>query len=170
MATWTTPTAVHSKCGEQVTHPATHAIDDDTGTYWRHYDTCYHWIIFDLGQTYKVSKIRIYQSTTFGNRWGVSAGLDVFVSDNPASWGSAVWTGTLDVSGWQESGTFNKNGRYIKLVSKSDMYSQRMYEFEGYCAEVVPPAVGALQVKMDVGPHPRSKISFGRRSKLGMKI
>ena len=29
---------------------------------------------------------------------------------------------------------------------------------------------GALPIKMDVGPHPRSRISFGRRSKLGMKF
>ena len=33
-----------------------------------------------------------------------------------------------------------------------------------------PPSAGELQIKMDVGPHPRSRISFGRRSKLGMKL
>ena len=32
-----------------------------------------------------------------------------------------------------------------------------------------PTVVGNLPVKMDAGPHPRSKMSFGRVSKLGMK-
>jgi hypothetical protein len=134
MPTWTTPSAVHSKCGEEATHPATDAKDDDTGTYWNHLATCYHWIIFDLSQTYTVSKIRLYQSTISAKRWGMAAGLDVFVSDDPASWGSAVWTGILNALGWQESGAFNKDGRYVKLVSKDDDPAQRMYEFDAYCS------------------------------------
>ena len=175
MAVWTTPTAVHSKCGEEGSFPATNAKDDNTGTYWWHIATCYHWIIFDMGQSYSVTKIRLYQSITPSDQWGgPSGGLDVYISDDPTDWGSAVWTGLLGGHYWQETGAFQKNGRYVKLVSKENGITQRMNEFDAYCAEVEPPppppSAGALPIKMDVGPHPRSRISFGRRSKLGMKL
>ena len=136
MPTWTTPSAVHSKCGENANTEAIKAKDDDTSTYWRHYTTCYHWIIFDLGQTKTVSKIRLYQSAFSQQQWGETEGVDVYVSDNPANFGVAVWTGTLNAAGWQESGAFSKNGRYVKLVSKSDSQYTRMYEFDAYCAAV----------------------------------
>jgi hypothetical protein len=132
---WTTPTSVHSKCGEAApNYAATKAKDDNTSTYWSHISTCYHWIIFDFSQTYTITKIRIYQGILGTLRWGTTDGLDVYVSDNPADWGSAVWTGTLLNQGWQESGAFSKNGRYLKLVSKNNLNTQRMYEFDAYCA------------------------------------
>jgi hypothetical protein len=139
---WTTPTSVHSKCGETSPYVATRAIDGDTSafSYWWHQSLCYHWIKFDFGATYNITKIRLYQSTTISNAWGTYTGLEVYVSDDPGNWGSAVWTGALDDPGWQESGAFDKDGRYVKLVSKTSAQSQRLYEFEGYCGE---PGVGA---------------------------
>lgn len=136
MPTWTTPSAIHSKCGETSIYVATRAIDNDTGNYWWHNSTCYHWIIFDLGQTYTVSKIRLFQESA---RWGQSSGLDVYVGDDPANLGSAVWTGVLNAMYWQESGTFSKNGRYVKLVSKSNSFSQQLKEFDAYCAAGITP-------------------------------
>ena len=132
MGTWTTPSAIHSKCGEYALHPAIDTIDDDTASYWRHNATCYHWIIFDCSQTYSFSKIKIYQGTLSTAHFGKADGLDVFVSDDPTNWGSAVWTGVLNASGWQQSGSFNKDGRYVKLVSKNDDTAQRLYEFVAY--------------------------------------
>ena len=137
MAVWTTPTAVHSKCGEDGSFPATNAKDDNTSTYWLHIATCYHWIIFDMNQTYSVTKIRLYQNTTPSEKWGVASGIDVYVSDDPADWGSAVWTGVLGGNYWQETGTFQKNGRYVKLVSKSNAMTQEMHEFDAYCGDVL---------------------------------
>jgi hypothetical protein len=137
MAEWTTPTSIHSKCGEDAPlHAAIKAIDNNITKYWTHPSTCYHWIIFDLEQTYTITKIRLYQSSTSYRRWGLSAGLDVFVSGNPADWGSAVWTGVLNATGWQESGAFSKNGRYVKLVAKDDSQNPWLYEFDAYCAAV----------------------------------
>lgn len=137
MAVWTTPSSIHSKCGEYPPNfIATNAIDDDTSSFWRHNADCYHWIIFDLSQTYTITKIRIYQSTVSTYRWGKGNGLDVYVSDDPASWGSAVWTGVLDADYWQESDAFSKDGRYVKLVSKSNESAQVMYEFDAYCAAI----------------------------------
>lgn len=135
MAEWTTPTAVHSKCDEEVDHPATNAKDGDTGTYWNHDDSfCDHWIIFDMGETKGITKMRLYQAGMGWNYWGGNPGMFVYVSDNPADWGAAVWTGNLDASGWQESGSFDKNGRYVKLVTQTKIATQQMYEFEAYCA------------------------------------
>lgn len=136
MSVWTTPSAIHSKCGDSAEQPASNTKDEDTDTFWRHGSLCYHWIIFDLGQTYTISKIRLYQYSVSIARWGKTNGLDVYVSDDPTSWDSAVWTGVLNASGWQESGSFSKNGRYVKLVSKDNPSAQRMYEFDAYCAAV----------------------------------
>lgn len=132
---WTSPTSIHSKCGEEVSNPATNAKDGNTSTNWWHQSLCYHWIIFDFGSTYNITKIRLYQSSTYSYMWGIADGLEVYVSDDPGSWGSAVWTGILDDPSWQESGAFDKDGRYVKLVSLTNAQSQRMHEFEGYCGE-----------------------------------
>jgi hypothetical protein len=129
---WTTPTVIHSKCGESGVNVATRTIDDDTGTWWQHNDVCFHWIIFDMGATKTITKIRVYQVGTTSYRWGQDDGLTVYVSDDVGDFGAAVWEGALDATGWQESGSFSKNGRYIKLVSKSDSALQLMYEFDAY--------------------------------------
>jgi hypothetical protein len=81
-----------------------------------------------MGKIMNISRIRIYQSSDSSYRWGRSSGIEVYVSNNPSSWGSAVWTGSLDSSGWQYSGTFSAEGQYVKLVSRSTSSSQRLYE------------------------------------------
>jgi hypothetical protein len=129
-STWKTPTAVYSKCGQDSYYPATRAIDGSTSTYWRHSTTEYHWIVLDMGQSIPITKIRIYQSSYSTYRWGRSSGLSVYVSNDPNNWGSYVWTGKLDSSGWRETGTFSATGRYVKLVSKSTSSSQRLYEVQ----------------------------------------
>ncbi len=130
VAGWVTPSAIHSKCGEDVESPATNTIDDNTTTAWRHFVVGYHWIIFDMGATKTISRIRLYQHMLAGLRWGLATGLTVYVGDNPADLGAAVWEGVLNASGWQESGEFSKDGRYVKLVTKSDSSSQIMLEFD----------------------------------------
>jgi hypothetical protein len=127
---WKTPSAVYSKCGQDSSYPATRAIDGSTSTYWRHSTTENHWIILDMGQSTKITKIRIYQSSTSSYRWGQSSGIRVYVSNDPNNWGSYVWTGTLNSGGWRESGTFSATGRYVKLYSKSTSSSQRLYEVQ----------------------------------------
>jgi hypothetical protein len=83
-----------------------------------------------MGQSTKITKIRIYQSSTSSYRWGQSSGIRVYVSNDPNNWGSYVWTGTLNSGGWRESGTFSATGRYVKLYSKSTSSSQRLYEVQ----------------------------------------
>ena len=138
MADWTTPAAIHSKCGETSPNLATRAIDTDTAKDWMHYvASCYHWIIFDMGSTKTITKIRLYQYLDgVFYRWGRTSGLTVYVGDDPADFGAEVWHGVLDVDGWQESGAFSKDGRYVKLVTLYGQKYEKMFEFQAYAADV----------------------------------
>jgi len=138
MADWTTPTAVHSKCGETSPYIAVNTIDESITTFWYHGSTEYHWIIFDMGETKKITQIRLYvPSGTSTMIFGLDVGLYVYVGDDPANLGDAVWEGILNVENqWNESGTFDKNGRYIKLLSKSNYKYQRIYEFDAMAEAV----------------------------------
>jgi len=148
--TWTTPSSVYSKCGETSPNVASRTIDGDTGTYWRHSTTENHWIVLDMGKTVNTTKIRIYQGSS--NRWGGSSGIEVYVSNDPTSWGSAVWTGALDSSNWRESGSFFAQGRYVKLRSLSTSSSQRLYEVQVQTQE--------RQVTVEFDPVKRYSASF----------
>lgn len=127
---WKTPVAVYNKCGESSGSDAINAIDNSTSTYWRHNNADLHWITLDMGITVNTSRVKIYQSSTSSYMWGGSSGINVYVSDNPNSWGSAVWSGVLNSSGWQSSGAFSAQGRYVKLSSNSTSSSQRLYEVQ----------------------------------------
>jgi hypothetical protein len=128
MADWTTPSAIHSKCGESTYQKAIYTIDENTGTYWQHPTTQYHWIIFDMGETKRITQVRLYSDGTY--RFGRTTGLYVYVGDDPADLGDAVLEDIVDATGWWESGAFDKNGRYIKLLSKSNSADQLIYEFD----------------------------------------
>ena len=133
---WTTPSSIHSMCGQEIGHENTKAIDSDTGTYWQHATTEYHWIVFDMGETRTITKIKLYQSFMEPDPWGGQDGVTVYVSDDPANWGDNVWEGDMFGSDeWVESGDFNKDGRYVKLVSKQYDYSEYsgMCEFQACC-------------------------------------
>ena len=127
---WDTPSAIHSECGESDPYFANKTIDESNTTYWTHTALCYHWIIMDMGETKTITKIRLYQGASTAYRFGTSTGFQVYVGDDPEDLGDAVWEGALDAAGWQETGNFSKNGRYIKLLSESDGANQRIYEFD----------------------------------------
>jgi len=131
---WITPKAVYGKCGESGSNIAENSIDRSTSTYWRHSSTCYHWIIYDLGETMNISRLRIYQGYYDWDQgyydWGSTAGINIYVSNDPQNWGSAVWTGRIDGNGWVNSGRFQAQGRYIKLESRSNSASQRLIEVQ----------------------------------------
>jgi hypothetical protein len=151
--TWTTPTGIYSKCGQDSYNPATYAIDGSTSTYWLHSTTENHWITLDLGTTMNITEIRVFQSYTSSQRWGQSNGVEVYVSNDPNNWGTAIWTGRLDSgSGWQESGTFSAQGRYVKLRSLSTSSSQRLYEVQVQTSQ--------KQVAIEFDPVNRYQASF----------
>lgn len=146
VAEWTTPKSVHSRCGEDAASPASNAIDKSTGTWWKHAAFDWHWIIFDMGSSKKITKIRLYQYIDAFFRWGLADGLYVSVSDDPTDFGYPVWEGVLNAEGWQESAIFSKNGRYIKPETKSNSADQIMCEFEAMAEAVAPPPTHTLNV------------------------
>jgi len=125
---WQTPIAIHSKCGEASPYLAINTIDGNVGTLWFHNVTCYHWLACDLGSTKTISKLRLYQG---GIPFGYNVSVSIFVSDNPADWGTAVWVGSMVGSlPWVESGAFSRAGRYIKILSGSNNRWQSLFEFQ----------------------------------------
>jgi hypothetical protein len=149
---WDTPDDVYDECGQDGGYPSSRAIDGSTSSSWRHSTTQNHWIELDMGQTMDISRIRIYQSSTASYRWGQSSGIEVYVSNDPNNWGSAVWTGTLDASGWRETGSFTAQGRYVRLYSRSTSSSQRLYEVEVQTTE--------KQALIEVNPVERYSAAF----------
>ena len=147
--TWANPADVYDKCGEDSWHPASDAIDGSTWTYWQHSTTENHWITLDMGQTMDISRIRIYQQS---GDWGDSSGIEVYISDDPENWGSAVWIGQIDGWQWEYSGTFSAKGRYVRLYSRSASSSQRLYE--------VQVEVQERQVTIEFNPVERFQASF----------
>ncbi|MEM4700686.1 MAG: discoidin domain-containing protein [Candidatus Bathyarchaeia archaeon] len=125
---WITPKTVYNRCSESGSNVAANSIDGSTSTYWRHDSTCYHWIIYDLGEPMNISRVRIYQGQY---DWGSTAGINIYVSNDSQNWGSAVWTGRIDGDNqWVASGQFQAQGRYIKLESRSNSASQRLIEVQ----------------------------------------
>lgn len=125
-----TPLSVYARCGHSGGNSAGMSIDGSTSTYWQHNVQCYHYIIYDLGSSMSVLRIRVYQPTGSTYDWGGTGGIEVYVSDNPSNWGSAVWTGSIAGDGWVYSGVFYARGRYVRLVSKSNSPNQRLYEVQ----------------------------------------
>ncbi|WGM89133.1 MAG: discoidin domain-containing protein [Candidatus Bathyarchaeum tardum] len=123
---WTTPYAVYGQCGGSSS--SGNSIDSRTNTYWRHDSSENHWIIFDMGETIPISGISIYQPSYDTYDWGRTSGIEIYVSNDPESWGSPVWTGRIDGYQWEESDVFSAEGRYVILRSLSTSSSQRLYE------------------------------------------
>ena len=137
MAEWTTPTAIHSKCGEESPlHPAIKFIDGNTSEYWGHGVNHLHWIILDLEQSYSVSGVRIWVASVSQSKW---ESVDVYVSNDPANWGAAVATALnfTTSNSWNEHTFTAKTGRYIKLEGIDTQHGGGYlygYEFDAYCA------------------------------------
>ena len=116
---WTSPTAIHSKCGEDGSWPASNAIDGNLTTRWDHSVAHEHWIIFDLGSTKTVQKVRLY--VTGGARGGICEVTAVYINDTAdESGGSKGSLGSI-ISGdnWNEIDVTDTSGRYIKIKLKT---------------------------------------------------
>ena len=139
---WVTPTAIHSKCGEDASYPASNAIDGSLTTRWDHFASHEHWIIFDLGSTKTVQKIRLY--VTGAGRGCICEVTAVYINDTAdESGGSKGSLGSILSGGnWNEIDVTDTSGRYIKIklktldasglnCSASNSMAQ-LYEFEAY--------------------------------------
>ncbi|MEW6378760.1 MAG: Ig-like domain-containing protein [bacterium] len=105
---WRTPQAVHS---EYLFWLPECLIDDHPETGNMYVPFADHWVIFDLGQSCQVTQIRLLLSAT--RQW------NIFVSDDPAAFGTAVkanWLAQADPAGTGTAVT-PKQGRYLKLFT-----------------------------------------------------
>lgn len=146
---WRTPTSVYSKCGEDLWFEAARTIDNSVTTTWVHSTEHTHWIAYDMGSAYKMNKLRIY--TTPNMSYGVCQVCEVYISDDPVSWGSNLLSACESLSagtGWKEVSFTATEGRYIKIVFKTfDLFESPQcnyghnlnifYEFDAYCVSAV---------------------------------
>lgn len=117
---WQSPTSVYSSCGYEASYPPENLIDGDVATLWMHFVHETHEVIFDLGETKYVTKVRLYVYDMTSSQWGL---VGVYVSDDPTSWGISVLSpgsfkdGELGAEWVEQTLIAPKSGRYIKLTS-----------------------------------------------------
>ena len=137
---WVAPTAIHSKCYENPSYPASNTIDGDTGTNWQCTNGEEHWIIFDLGETKNVQKVRLYISYAPEN-WDVCEVSAVYINDTADETGGSKGSGVMQGGiGWREVDVTDTNGRYVKIKLKTYYVGvcgittalDNFYEFEAY--------------------------------------
>ena len=136
---WVTPTAIHSCCGGNCSD----TIDGDLGTYWIHGVAHNHWIIFDLGTTKTVDKIKVYYKRLAAGRGYPCYVTAVYINNTADESGGSKGFSYLSVGGpcWREIDVDNTDGRYIKLklqttdsigLCRYNQYLSHFYEFQAY--------------------------------------
>ena len=134
-----------SHCGDSNGHTLEEAIDGMD--YWSHTTNHDHHFIIDLGKTYTVKKVR-----GRSNRMSDPIDVDIFVSDNKSSWGTAVATvisSWQDTSLWQEVDTTDKDGRYIKVEVLDTEHFLDFIEWGGFSS----PYITIFDVYGNIAPN-----------------
>jgi len=114
---------LHSDCGDDGTAETWEAFADGTDQVAHSVDEV-HWVIFDLGASYTVSKVMFH--APFNS--GAPDDLDVFVSTDGSTWGTAVLA-NYDVNAGYTfpspdiQDVTPKVGRYVKLVINSTTHA-----------------------------------------------
>ncbi|MEM4702895.1 MAG: LamG-like jellyroll fold domain-containing protein [Candidatus Pacearchaeota archaeon] len=81
---WLTPSEIVEKCGEETGYKAVNTIDNNLDSYWAHSTEEQHYIIYDMGQLYNISAIRVYTNVSLD---GAPCGAKVELSsDGGGSW------------------------------------------------------------------------------------
>ena len=137
---WFTPTAIYSACHNLAPWPTTNTIDGDLGTRWQCTYGEEHWVIYDLGETKNVQKIRLYISYAPEN-WDVCEVSAVYINDTADETGGSKGSGVMQGGiGWREVDVTDTNGRYVKIKLKTYYVGvcgittalDNFYEFEAY--------------------------------------
>lgn len=141
---WITPDAIHSHCGHDP-DDAWRAIDGSTGIGWYPNLVGNHWMIFDLGKSNNITKVRFWCASVY--LFGDGIGVEVYVGDDTANLGEKVADAVLTNTGdWCEIDGFSKNGRYIKVVDKAhDWIYSIIYEF-AYYGTVAPSPISITKI------------------------
>jgi len=121
---------------EEGGYPASNAIDGSSSTRWSSYQNGAdnnnqnsQWIYVDLGNTYKVNKVRLNWEAAYGKSYKIE------VSTNGSSW-NAVANITNNTSGGIKEHTFaSTNAQFVRMsgVERGNEYGgYSLYEFEIY--------------------------------------
>lgn len=100
-----------SHCGDNGQETIEEALDGTDE--WRHLVNETHWFIIDLGQEYSIQKVRGRSDRPFD-----PIDVNIYVSNDKASWGAAVASGIntwQDTTNWADVDNTDKNGRYVKV-------------------------------------------------------
>lgn len=119
----------HSYCGYDYPNDPYGALEGDG--IWLHMCTEDHWLVIDLNRTYNIKKIR-----GRSNMYNDPTSVDIYISDTPDDWGSAVETGIStwqDTTSWAEVDITDTVGRYINIsiTSTEGMAGEDYLEFGG---------------------------------------
>lgn len=104
---------------------ATNAFDGDTATIWHTewsatQPTHPHEIQINLNGIYDVCEVTYLPRQTGTN--GTIANYEIYISDTPSNWGTAVATGTFASNQTEKTVSFpKKQGQYLRLVATSDI-------------------------------------------------
>lgn len=115
---WLEPLTIVQFCGQENSNPASNFIDGDRESLWHHWETEEHFIILDLGDTYKVTKIKHYHI-----QWATTTGIAaIYLSETNGNWGTSL--GSLpgfssEASEYKEVDIEDTTARYIRLVSEN---------------------------------------------------
>jgi hypothetical protein len=113
-ADWTTPSSIYDSCsatGDEDT------IDGSLSTSWSHLSSEHHWITYDLGDTYLITRVRIYSSS--GTTYNPCMIDEVYICDDGACSGESDLIGTCSFSSglkWNECDHTDTTGRYVKIM------------------------------------------------------
>jgi hypothetical protein len=137
-----TPASVYSFCEEAPLFYANNTIDGDLTTDWESLTSHEHWIVYDLGTSAEISKLRVYTDAPSSGLAPCSINA-IYVSNDPSNFGSSL--GSCSLTGtdttWRECSFTKKSGRYIKItLNTTDIYGTTcgynelagFYEFQAY--------------------------------------
>ena len=111
------PTAIHSKCGEDASYPASNTIDGNTSTMWWHVVSEEHYIVWDMGATKTMTAIRLYCEPH--EERALCKVNNCYIDNNapPTTLIFSDWElEDVDTCGWHEKSFTQCSGRYVKIT------------------------------------------------------
>lgn len=113
------PGTVYSVCGEEVSNPASQAIDGMNGTNWQHDVDEVHEIVLDLGYKKRIDGIRISNPSSPGNPFLLS-GVQVYIASGPGGLDDESNHVGVDLEFTDpddnDRDLETKTGRYVRIV------------------------------------------------------
>ena len=115
---WESPVAIQACSGYEAGYPPENMIDGDTGTAWMHFESEDHDVVFDLGTTRDIKKIRLYVYPMTSSQWCF---FQLYISDDLLDWGSPVLSSSSLMDGeygaeWVQRSFGETSGRYLWLT------------------------------------------------------